>query len=102
MVEMNCQAGDLAIIVRGRQAGHMVNCIALAPSPVFIGGCEILDYGPVWIVDREVNWCLVKDGMGIPNTTEKAFVVPDRYLVPIRPPQEDETDSECLEQGLHI
>ncbi|MGJ7512361.1 hypothetical protein [Variovorax sp. GT1P44] len=82
---MNCKPGDLAIMTVsvGGNEGKIVRCLHLrAPAQVMVPGGEIKDFGPLWVIDRELTtW---QGG--------KSRCVADQFLRPIRDPGDDARD----------
>jgi len=87
---MNCEAGDLALIVKARNPkilGMMVTCVQRCPYPF---PNDLWDSEPCWEIDRVLMWG--------ENFDQSLNVCPDFMLMPIRPLKEDEEveDLECL------
>ena len=90
---MNCKQGDLAMIIGpdGRSCvGKVVRCVELFP----VGTRFIVPSGQVrytsmlgWLTDTVVAENPV-DGLDIYNRG-----IADRFLMPLRPPVSDETDT---------
>lgn len=79
---MNCKQGDLAIVIHGGSSGMLVRCVASLPagfdsSPPW--------NGPRWRVDRWLD-----SYTGMEKNGRKMDHLPDSFLMPIRPPGEDE------------
>ena len=90
---MNCKQGDLALVIgpAGRSCvGKVVRCVEFLP----VGTRFIVPSGqvrytsmPGWLTDTVVVKNPV-DGLDIYNRG-----VSDRFLMPLRPPADDETDT---------
>lgn len=92
---MNCKQGDLAMIKNGPIAGTMVTCLELLPAGWYRddlprGISQQMDEaaGPLWRVDRPIP-CEAPFAPG-----GCLYVVPDKYLMPIRPEPDATTDEE--------
>lgn len=74
---MNCQVGDLALVIRSpyyrENVGKIVRCISLNTQFTDPKG------GPVWNIDRELRWFKWST---MSDTTIRA--APDATLLPIR------------------
>jgi hypothetical protein len=80
---MNCQQDDLAIVLRGPDAGMFVKCIELHDGKGIHrdGGINFHahELAPIWKIDKEKVWF---------RTSRQEFRLPfcpDRSLMPIRP-----------------
>lgn len=88
---MNCREGDLALIIRGRDAGKMVTCLRLVRAgelvPTSRCPAPVNDRSlPAWHVDRELTVRLLHNGSMVNCTTRVAF---DKDLRPIRPEMDE-------------
>ena len=79
---MNCKAGDLALVVKGRNRGKVVTCLRLLKGGTELEHGVIRDDEAVWELDRELSW---PEG--------PAAAICDHGLMPIRPPASDESDT---------
>ena len=90
---MNCKQGDLALIIgpAGRSCvGKVVRCVELLPVDtrfIIPSGQVRYTSKPGWLTDTVVVENPV-DGLDIYNRG-----VSDRFLMPLRPPADDETDT---------
>ena len=90
---MNCKQGDLALIIgpAGRSCvGKVVRCVELFPVDtrfIIPSGQVRYAYEPVWLTDTVVVKNPV-DGLDLYNRG-----IADRFLMPLRPPVSDETDT---------
>ena len=90
---MNCKQGDLALIIRpdGRSCvGKVVRCVEFVPvgTRFEVGhGIYSRTREPVWITDT-VLISVPQAGATILNRG-----IADAYLMPLRPPADDETDT---------
>ena len=105
---MNCKQGDLALVIRGVNAGKVVRVISavspheLIPTSLGISLRILPENLPVWHVDREMEvGVLSPSEIEIPATSRVAW---DSYLLPLRPPAADETDTAEREvtEGLSL
>ena len=96
---MNCKQGDLALVIRGPDTGKVVRVIlAVSPHDHILTSLGISfrippETLPAWHVDRELEVRIIE----IDRST-KARVAWDSYLLPLRPPAADETDT--AERGV--
>lgn len=75
---MNCQPGDLAIVIKGRHnAGKVVRCIKIVTATEFPVARVAQKHFPMWQVNRPLLWH--KKWIGPVATIEIPFV-PDRFL----------------------
>src|SRR5215469_15866925 len=83
---LNCEQGDLALVIAGRSAGKVVSCLEVLPA-----GSEYVDEaaGALWRVDRPLEYLNEAIGM-----TATKYLAPDKVLMPIRP---DAWDSDSAE-----
>jgi len=80
---MRCKPGDLALVVGGKlNLGKMVQCIRVFEGDTYRGITGFNKTNPYWILDREVVW---KNMFG---ELIKIDMLPDNYLMPIRPPDD--------------
>ena len=95
---MNCKPGDLALIIgpAGRSCvGKVVRCVELLPVDtrfIIPSGQVRYTSKPGWLTDTVVVENPV-DGLDLHNRG-----VSDRFLMPLRPPAADETDT--AERGV--
>ena len=95
---MNCKQGDLALIIgpAGRSCvGKVVRCVELLPVDtrfIIPSGQVRYTSKPGWLTDTVVVENPV-DGLDLHNRG-----VSDRFLMPLRPPAADETDT--AERGV--
>lgn len=86
---MNCREGDLALVIRGVDAGKTVTCLELVKPGSTIPGQEdlptryentfALDVGYIWRIDRLLVWTAEhQPSDGLP-------FAPDRDLQPLTP-----------------
>lgn len=81
---LNCNRGDLALVIEGLDAGKMVTCLEPLPAgftrddlpPGWPSQKIHEEAGPLWRVDRPLAW-------GEPEPYIR--LAPDKYLMPIRP-----------------
>jgi hypothetical protein len=88
---MNCQKGDLALVIGGLadNVGKVVRCIELHQSRR-LGSLYLDDkVGPVWVVDQDMHWARV-------DKTESFYMKlqADAYLAPLRGADKDEVIEE--------
>ena len=93
---MNCKQGDLALVIRGRDAGKMLTCLELMTGGANIGGYFMR--GDIWRVDRPISWFVY--GLDVAEREEFVPYCCDALLMPIRPPSEDESESEGRDIGI--
>lgn len=81
---MNCQQGDIAIVVRSTAGndGAIVTCLRLASLAEKRAVCldRCYDDAPVWVTDRLLKSVHTKDGSSAPPDN----LAPDSILRPIR------------------
>lgn len=89
---MNCKQGDLALAIPPSfDAGKVFTCVEvlMAPTPETLAvGINAGKNYPLWRVDRRATWI----GAWSDNHMSMPFI-PDRSLLPLRPPASDETDT---------
>lgn len=86
---MNCRQGDLALVIRGVDAGKTVTCLELIAPGSTIPGHEDMpatsenrfarDEGYIWQVDRLLTWHAEQ------QPTDGLPYCPDNMLRPITP-----------------
>jgi hypothetical protein len=98
---MNCQKGDMAIVIRSRTGslvGQVFTCIRILDQPYPGQNWEewMLKVGPIWVIDRTVPW-FYEDGSPwhIPNLPW----MPDRHLMPINPLNDESVEESCETQA---
>lgn len=76
---MNCQQGDLALVIAGPDTGKAVTCLEALPAgwerdDLPAGTYQRIDesVGPLWRVDRTLDW-----------GTEFLCIAPDWALMPV-------------------
>ena len=84
---MNCKPGDLALVIHSMDQGKMVQCIELLRIPLPEAGATQFapGLGPVWKVDRPMQW---RSHNGPRYLT---CMMLDKFLMPIRPEPDEST-----------
>jgi hypothetical protein len=92
---LNCECGDLALVIDGPSTGKLVTCIELLPAGAPVEnlpfGWELTideSVGPLWRVDRFIVW----------PERHTMHLVPDKALMPVRP----EPDEGAKESGRTV
>ena len=89
---MNCKQGDLALAIPPSfDAGKAFTCVEvlMAPTPETLSvGIEDSNDYPLWRVDRGATWTSAPGALRM-----QLPFIPDRCLLPLRPPADDETDT---------
>jgi hypothetical protein len=86
---MNCKQGDLALCVRsrtGRCVGRTFTCLSLVPEWELEANFVRKIWWPVWAVDSSIMW-----------QSKRFNWVPDSFLMPINPRDDDQVQAESLE-----
>jgi hypothetical protein len=99
---MNCKQGDIALVTSGASAGIMVTCLEALPvgwqrddlprgyhQPISV------EAGPLWRVDRPIDWGHTPESRRYRLPT-RLCVVPDKFLMPIRP-NDDQDEAHEIE-----
>jgi hypothetical protein len=90
---MNCQPGDLALVLRGSfNCGRFVTCVRLEQPQNIV----LHESGPVWLIDTTLRW-FTRGPVDGPAFVQLPYA-PDRVLLPIRPlPDEEVLQAEAIE-----
>lgn len=87
---MNCKPGEMAMIIRGKNAGTVLTCLELlvdgCTMPHAGGAVHIANLEPLWRVDRKLPW---RSNIG---TRALWPLCPDRILMPIRPQRDEDLE----------
>lgn len=83
-MNLRCKQGDLAISIRGRNAGLIVKCLSFVGCPPLPGLLSTPE-NDCWKVDRDIPW-RTKSG----EILTKSPFITDRVLFPLRGLSADE------------
>jgi hypothetical protein len=99
-VPLRCKQGDLALVIAGEHnVGMVVHCLEPLPAGFWRddipwelrqrGARQQIapEAGPLWRVDRPIQWGTTQGNLKHGVSTVM-YVVPDKALMPISPPDE--------------